>query len=208
MHYDEIIRPIKKATIILGVLCTTYIVLAFVHILPSQMYYDYSANWQAQEHRTFGGVFRQNPYCLVDPTCLNPFTKKYTSGTNQGFALHEFNGTNTFANLARPNYVFFMAMLTLPTALITYFLRTRGQLQLVLLGVIALWCILEVQRWINELAAYSASRLGLVLEGIGTTIFSLGTLGLVWWLVRRLTYSKSQIGAKEDDSNLSLRCNP
>jgi hypothetical protein len=142
------------------------------HVLPLYMYsgYPYGSS------PTFWDVFRHNPYCLVDPTCISPFSN---NGPATRFAYHE----SSFFDLALPNYFFFLLLLMILVALIVRYSSSRKYLHFALLAVVALWCILEHNRWFDRLGQVAVNQgtgaeVALLGEQVGLSLFALSVLAL------------------------------
>lgn len=139
---------------------------------------------------TFWGIFRQNPYCLVDPTCMNPWGDLRDGFANRGFAQNEFWSMNNFSGLAWPNYVFFMLLLIAVVVLVVRFVPKRWHMRWIALDVVGAWCVVEINRWFLNINHSVSPHAETVLLGqqYGLIAFSLAVLGGVAYLVNRLRY--------------------
>lgn len=97
---------------------------------------------------TFGAFFRHNPYCLVDPSCANPFASPSESRISSGFAANGFQAENSILGLALPNYLLFLGLLA---AGVVAACRSVQQpwLRRIVLTAIGLWVWLEINRWFS-----------------------------------------------------------
>jgi len=101
---------------------------------------------------TFSNYFRSNPYCLVDPTCVNPLAN--SNGVNVGFARSEFAGGRTLGRLAWvPNYFIFLTSLASAAAAASRFLKAGSSVRALLMTILISWNVLEHARWFLAVAA-------------------------------------------------------
>ena len=145
-----------------------------IRILPVEMYSGIV--FGGPGHDTFWSVFSRNPYCLVDPTCMNPVRSLPTSGfRGVGFAQNEFESMNVVSGFAWSNYVLFMLLLVGITILVVWLTRKARWARLVLIDVICALCVAEVNRWFANVNYSVDAHAGdvLLFQYIGLTVLSL-----------------------------------
>jgi hypothetical protein len=152
-------------------------VLSSTRLLPSNIYAS-SANsvigeslrqGKTAEDVTFIDIFKKNPYCLVDPTCVNFIT-------NDGPALwqSEFRGSIGLNKFAWPNALLFLVAVSLITACLSRLIRPRLRQSRVIMAVACTVVVFEVMRWFAEIKPYELNTTMLhisylVCLGLGVT---------------------------------------
>jgi hypothetical protein len=168
-----------------------------VRILPKAMYA--SLVFGGRGDSTFLDVFRRNPYCVVDPTCISPWVSS-SGGTSagQGLALNEFWSMNNVSGLAWPNYVFFMLLLMAVAFVVAKCVPSRRHLRFAALDVVGAWCVVEVNRWFaninHSISAHAESVL--LWQQIGVTVFSLLLIALAACLAWGQPFSSEREGRR------------
>jgi hypothetical protein len=125
----------------------------------------------------FYSAFRHNPYCVLDPTCINPLGGSIDGLRNWGFARNDFIDMNHFSGMALPNYGLFMMVL----ASFVAFTHTRWlphSRRRILIGLVG-WAVLEHLRWFSSMdwSVSNHDQIVLWLQFLGLLAFS---LSLIW----------------------------
>jgi hypothetical protein len=143
-----------------------------------------SINYSPYNGRSTLAYIADNPYCLVDPSCLNPFGRGANGLTDHGFVGNDFADMNSFAGLALPNYLFFVALMSAAGYTVSRRLSSRRVRQVILL-IIIVWVLLEINRWFSQIVITtdsSAASLDWLVQHI---VVDLATLGTVVWAIMR-----------------------
>lgn len=140
----------------------------------------------------FSATFRHNPYCLIDPTCLNPFGGG-TDGVDRGF-LGSSDRTKSIRGFALPNYLLFLTCCSLVAVAIQWWVK-RARVRLVAVLCVYVWAWLEVNRWFAAIMIYQyansgADYLDWLLQHLAVDVVSIGTIWLAVRTARRQLKSR------------------
>jgi hypothetical protein len=140
----------------------------------------YNVTWGTD----FGQVFRHDPYCLLDPSCLNPLGGG-TDGIDGGF-VGNFDDMNRVQGLAFPNYIFFLACNSVVAVATGRLVRHRW-LRLSPVTILCVWICLAVNRWFAAITTYQDSNSGVAYLGwlFQHLAFDAVSLGTVWLVIHK-----------------------
>ena len=127
----------------------------------------------------FWPYFRRDPYCLLDPTCVNPLGG-VSHGRDSGFARNDFQDQNHLSGLAAPNYILFLSTFSALAFIITTRIAHR-RVRHLLLTILFVWVCLEVNRWfasMNTSFGSTTEELQWLLGHLGVEASSLLTVVL------------------------------
>ena len=100
--------------------------------------------------------YRQDPLCIVDPTCVSPMYRPYADGVQRWVGVAGWRvdqgqlpppGAQAFS---LPNYVAFLVLMMLNVA-VTRRLTRQMRCERYLLFAVGAWVLLEVGRWFFDL---------------------------------------------------------
>ncbi|MEX5633859.1 hypothetical protein [Parafrankia sp. FMc2] len=132
----------------------------------------------------FLDYFYSNPYCLVDPACVNPLATA-ADGVNGGFARSEFTGGRTIGRLAWiPNYFIFLALLVSVAAVVAWRSRVGSSVRTLLMTILISWNLLEHLRWFMFVAASPHSLIQEVAVTLAFLVLALISTGMIIGIAR------------------------
>lgn len=165
-------------------------VLSSARLLPSNIYAS-SANsalseslrqGKTAEDVTFMDIFKKNPYCLIDPTCVSFIA-------NDGPALwqSEFRGSIGLNKFAWPNAVLFLVVISLVTACLLRLVAPRLMHTRVVVAIVCTLVILEVMRWFAEIKPYESSTIVLYTSYLACLGLGIASLLLIYKKIAKTT---------------------
>lgn len=168
-----------------------FILLSSFQLLPSNIYStsadraisDSLRQGKTADDVTFTDIFKKNPYCLVDPTCVS-------FASNDGMALwqHEFRGAIDLNKFAVPNAMLFLLFWAAMLYGLLRLIKARQVTRYVAIGGGVMLMSLEVTRWFSEVAAYESNQVVLL-----ASYLSVITMGLITaYFVVRATWVRNQ----------------
>jgi hypothetical protein len=161
----------------MGVILSFVVLLLSVHV---------SITYPPYNGRSTLAYIVERPYCLIDPSCLNPFGGGANGLTDHGFAGNDFADMNSFTGFALPNYTCFVAVMSAAGYTASRHLRGRIVRQ-VIVGAVIVWVWLEINRWFSQLtnAPTTDSSVDVLDWFVQHVVLDVATLGTVALAITR-----------------------